>query len=413
MRQLILASAWTCFLCAILRVLPEMPHAWNSEHAPDEEGVEQYGLHNWLPHSSAIYFLHVSCILNAAVGPMCMATVAKISCVWFPAEERTISTAIAITGGSLGSSLGFIFGPILVPDSSPESMPIYLLVQLLLCTIALLACLIYMPAKPSHYPSPAARTLDTTLPVPFLPSLVEAFRHRDLMLLSISNGILNGTFNCWAGVLSTILPDVGQTTCGWLSFGATASSSTSSVLIGLASTDRRVRTRLKSLCIISSALTALLLAWFSLSTSSSVLASYALLPSSQGALFSAVILAGLALGVAIPLAYEFAAEMTYPLPEGVSGGVLSGVNNAAGIVFLFLSPACSGRTMNALMVMTAVGCTLLLVPVREVYRRMDEEEEDKERVDGYQKMDDHTSDGMATSKAGQQHMSLNGTTATR
>ena len=85
-------------------------------------------------------------------------------------------------------------------------------------------------------------------------------------------------------------------------------------------------------------------------------------------------LLGLLVGATCPLAFEFAAELTFPLSESVSGSAISGLNNAASLLFLFVAPQVAGKTMNAIMLGTAVACTLLLLPVAESYARMDAEE---------------------------------------
>lgn len=67
-------------------------------------------------------------------------------------------------------------------------------------------------------------------------------------------------------------------------------------------------------------------------------------------------------------------EMTYPMQESVSGGVLSIVSNGVGVIFLFVAPSLSGPAMNATMVLTIAAAAVAVPLVADRYHRADEEE---------------------------------------
>ena len=54
---------------------------------------------------------------------------------------------------------------------------------------------------------------------------------------------------------------------------------------------------------------------------------------------------GWGLGMITPPLYELAAELTYPIAESTSGGLLSLGTNAVGVVFVFASPYLSLNLM--------------------------------------------------------------------
>lgn len=54
------------------------------------------------------------------------------------------------------------------------------------------------------------------------------------------------------------------------------------------------------------------------------------------ALYASCIMIGMFVNGGIPLFYEIACEASYPIAEGVTGGLLTLVNNIVGICFLFV-----------------------------------------------------------------------------
>lgn len=87
-------------------------------------------------------------------------------------------------------------------------------------------------------------------------------------------------------------------------------------------------------------------------------------------------------GATCPLSFELGVELTYPLPESISGGAITGVNNAASLLFLFVAPQVSGGVMTAVMAATTVVCAALLLPVKETYLRLDDEQRARGAEDG-------------------------------
>ena len=54
-------------------------------------------------------------------------------------------------------------------------------------------------------------------------------------------------------------------------------------------------------------------------------------------LYAAIVLATLLLNASVPLYYEMACEVTYPVAEGITNFVLTLVNNIGGLLFLLIS----------------------------------------------------------------------------
>jgi hypothetical protein len=118
-------------------------------------------------------------------------------------------------------------------------------------------------------------------------------------------------------------------------------------------------------------------AWFILSVPTP-LSSTPILSSTTASLGVSITLCGFALGLLNPLYYELGAEVTYPTPEQYSAGVITLFNNGLGIVFIYAQPYFSDGFMNCAMAVTVVVTGLMVLPVKEVYLRKDDDERAKE-----------------------------------
>ena len=84
----------------------------------------------------------------------------------------------------------------------------------------------------------------------------------------------------------------------------------------------------------------------------------------------AVTLAGLFQGLTAPLFYELCAELTYPVTEGMSAGLLVLLLNASSGVLILLNDYLMADSMNVIMAATfAAVLIVVMVGVREEYRR--------------------------------------------
>ena len=94
-----------------------------------------------------------------------------------------------------------------------------------------------------------------------------------------------------------------------------------------------------------------------------------LLPHPLFTLFAAAALAGMAQSSTSPLFYELCAELTYPVSEGTSAGVLALIWNTASLIIIFLSPVISAGAINVITTCTIAVVVLMVTTVREVYKR--------------------------------------------
>ena len=77
----------------------------------------------------------------------------------------------------------------------------------------------------------------------------------------------------------------------------------------------------------------------------------------------------------MPIAYEFAVELSFPLPEALSAGLMSQFNNIAGMIFLFVIPCIPTNVINVMYCGTIAICIpLVYFFVDEKYERANEED---------------------------------------
>lgn len=105
LRLTIRLGAGLCLAAATLRTVPVfIPARADSSDAA--------------AHDTALALTHIAQFINAAVGPLIVASPAVLSRAWFPPAQRNTATAIANTANALGRAVGFFLGPALVSTAS-------------------------------------------------------------------------------------------------------------------------------------------------------------------------------------------------------------------------------------------------------------------------------------------------------
>jgi sugar phosphate permease len=166
-------------------------------------------------NSIALPFIHIGQILNAACGPLVMAPVSQISCLWFAPHERTRATTVAIFANNFGATVGFVISPFLV--SEPEHVPHLLYVHFGLAFIACVLALIYFPAQPPSAPSAAAELLINNPTSAenshdwrtFLRDIWTCLTNPAFLILSTAGGLIYGMFGAWTSLYDVLLEPEG------------------------------------------------------------------------------------------------------------------------------------------------------------------------------------------------------------
>jgi hypothetical protein len=96
-------------------------------------------------------------------------------------------------------------------------------------------------------------------------------------------------------------------------------------------------------------------------------------PRTTTMVFVGVALVGFVRSAAVPVLYEAAAELTYPLPEGTSAGMIVIAEHLSLLSLLFAVPHMGLRLVNLLCLCALGACPLILFFYRSQYLRLDTE----------------------------------------
>jgi len=117
--------------------------------------------------------------------------------------------------------------------------------------------------------------------------------------------------------------------------------------------------------------------WFTLSLP--VIHLVPLIPTNYWLLMAAIVLAGLFQGATGPVFYELCAELVYPVPESTSGALITTVVNLGAVVVLSVISYIGMTWANTIQTSSAIFSLILVLFMREQYRRAEAEEEMKSK----------------------------------
>lgn len=194
LRHTVIILAIACFVATLLRAIPSIVMSPSNTRF----------------RSVSLPFLHIGQIINAACGPLVMAPVSQLSCLWFAPNERTRATTFAIMANVFGATASYLINPAIV--YRPSNLPYLLYFHLGLATAGCILALIYFPAQPPTAPSAAAQLLmqgagstSNRSWKAFFKDLRQCMSNPSFVLLSTAGGVMGGTFATWTGLFSTIL----------------------------------------------------------------------------------------------------------------------------------------------------------------------------------------------------------------
>ena len=210
LRKCVLIYAILSFIATFIRLIPSVIIS------PSDSRFSQ----------TALPFLHIGQILIAATGPIGMALVSQLSCIWFASHERTRATTIAILGSNLGGAVAFLISPHLVFEA--WRVPHLLYLHAGQAFLACVCTLLYFPAEPPTPPSAAAQLLvaERFRTEPLIRTLkrsatdvLHCFKNISCVLLILSGAVMGGTLAAWGGLFATILKPLGysETEAGMIS----------------------------------------------------------------------------------------------------------------------------------------------------------------------------------------------------
>ncbi|KFV11503.1 Disrupted in renal carcinoma protein 2, partial [Tauraco erythrolophus] len=290
--------------------------------------------------------IHGGQLLNGLAGPTVMNAAPFLSTTWFSPDERATATAIASLLNYLGAAGAFLVGPLVVPSPNETShLPLVsqsntehvkdrieavLYAEFGMVSLIFSAALAYFPSRPPFPPSVAAASQRLSYRRSFC-RLLSNFR---FLMIALAYAIPLGVFSGWSGVLDLILTPihVSQVDAGWIGFWSIVGGCV--VGIAMARFADFIRGMLKFILLLLLSGATLASTWFTLTCLTSVTH----LPLTTATLYTSCILLGIFLNSSVPIFFELFVETVYPVPEGITCGVVTFLSNVfMGVLLFFLT----------------------------------------------------------------------------
>lgn len=344
----------------------------------------------------------ISAALAGIAGVMALAAPPYISALWFPPNQRTTATGIPNIMNQLGMSGSFLLGPLIVsqpvgpsPDPHPgvnttlspslvfgrtgeawlssngtsqadliqQQIFKLLYIDAAICVVLFLMVCVYFPSRPPLPPSPSASASSS---VSFLQGLRLAFRNRDLACIVITYSLSQGIMGSWFGVMDINLSSLGVTENESSLLGMWAGVSCCSFALLVARLTDVFRGHIKVTIVLLLSGGCIFWCWLL-----AIVAGWA--PFSLVYLYCCVLGAVSCTYAASPLLFEYASELSYPVPEDVVGALMSFCFNLVGGLYLllFLNKHLASSTvwLNYCLSSASVLAVIMLILTRSVYRR--------------------------------------------
>ncbi|KAM9710819.1 solute carrier family 49 member 4 isoform 2-T2 [Menidia menidia] len=329
------------------------------------------------------WLIHGGQFLNGLAGPTIMSAGPFLSTTWFAPDQRATATAVASLFSYLGGAASFIVGPLVVPaPNDSQAAPnmaapniaydaairdrIQLVMYAELAAIAGLfaAVLLYFPSRPPVPPSVAAASQRLS----YRSSICRLLSNLRFVMIALAYAVPTGVIAGWSGVLDMILTPVkvSQVNAGWIGFWSTVGGCVFGV--AMARFADSIRGMLKLILVLMLAGASLSSTWFTLTC----LSRFTHLPSTTAILYTSCILIGIFINSSVPIFLELFIETVYPVPEGITCGVVTFLGNLfTGLLLFFLTFYCTDLSwLNWCLTGSCIFSLVLILFFRESYDRL-------------------------------------------
>ncbi|XP_044525982.1 solute carrier family 49 member 4 [Gracilinanus agilis] len=289
--------------------------------------------------------IHGGQLLNGLAGPTVMNAAPFLSTTWFSADERATATAIASMLSYLGGACAFLVGPLIVPAPNETShlltsesnsihikdrIEMVLYAEFGIVCLTFFAAVVYFPTRPPFPPSVAAASQRLS----YRRSFCRLLSNLRFLMIALAYAIPLGVFAGWSGVLDLILTPVhvSQVDAGWIGFWSIVGGCI--VGIAIARFADFIRGMLKLILLLLFSGATLSSTWFTLTCLNTITH----LPLTTVTLYASCILLGVFLNSSVPIFFELFVETVYPVPEGITCGVVTFLSNMfMGVLLFFLT----------------------------------------------------------------------------
>lgn len=327
-------------------------------------------------------FIHGGQFLNGLAGPTIMSAGPFLSTTWFAPDQRATATAVASLFCYLGGAASFVVGPLVVPAPNNtqgasamaaaatsdnfirDRIQLVMYAELTVIAVLFAAVLLYFPSRPPMPPSVAAASQRLS----YRSSICRLLSNLRFLMIALAYAVPTGVIAGWSGVLDMVLTPakVSQVDAGWIGFWSTVGGCVFGV--AMARFADSIRGMLKLILVLMLAGASLSSTWFTLTCLSRVTH----LPSTAAILYTSCILVGIFINSSVPIFFELFIETVYPVPEGITCGVVTFLGNlVTGLLLFFLTFYCTDVSwLNWCLTGSCLFSLVLILFFRESYDRL-------------------------------------------
>ncbi|XP_041475060.1 feline leukemia virus subgroup C receptor-related protein 2-like [Lytechinus variegatus] len=303
---------------------------------------------------------------------------AHVAATWFGAKEVSTACAIGVFGNQLGVALGFVLPPLLVPPDGDVKKNMHnMFVGTAAITSALLILIIAIyQDKPPMPPSKAKYdSQKSTEGRSYKESIISLFKNVPFVLLLITYGVNVGSFYAISTLLNQVIlsefPGY-EVMVGVIGLTLVLTGMVGSVVTGFW-LDRTRSYRGTTVTVYVLSLVGMICFTFTLKLGE------------IWVVFGITALLGFFMTGYLPLGFEFAAELTFPEPEGTSSGLLNASAQTFGIIFTLvmgvLVNEINSLSGNLFLCVALLVGTIVTAFIKSDLRRQTAEKQEFEEVE--------------------------------
>ena len=289
-------------------------------------------------------FVLIAQIMIAIGQPFILNAITTVAARWFPIKERATASGLGSLAAYVGIFLGLTLTPYLTIHSGIDRM---LVLYGIISLVPVITFFLFAKERPVTPPCPPELEVRSLV----FDGFKDTLRNKNFILLLVIFFVGLGTFNAVTTWIEEMLRPRGfSITQAGLTGGLMIVGGIIGALILPSLSDRfRRRTPFIVLAILG-AILGLIGVTFATSYTALLIAAFVL---------------GFFLLSAGPIGFQYAAEITYPAPEGTSNGLLMLMGQLSGIIFIFgmdtlKSPITGSMTLSLYMLIGLMVLSLIL-----------------------------------------------------
>ena len=262
------------------------------------------------------WLLLVFQILTAIGQPFVLNSFTKLASAWFPQSEKTMASGLGTMSMFIGVLIAFLVPPLVVKNQGVDFAITWITWSFgIVALVSMVLYLIFVRNKP---PTPPNAYADKTKALA-VEGTRSMFKKKDFNLLFVIILIGAGAFNAISAVLDVIFEyDIGDPQPGYIGALIIGGGTVGAIIFSTLSDYFQKRKPFLIMALVAGAILLPLLYFIQ----------------NDPARFAISFFLGFFLVSALPVGLTYAAEITHPLPEETSNGIMMWIGQISGIVLL-------------------------------------------------------------------------------